>query len=196
MSKHYKITLLFGGGDPSRLMAISQYADVLKYTGQEFSCDTFIWASAWGTNPEATIKANRYIQMIHADYECIKGWNFKYKKPNKCTHHVAVGKHVGAQFEKVTSNTIDQVIYNLVDDEVNHLVKHKNDDLKLITVSRISPEKGFSRMITMLTKLNEGNVKYTWDIYGNTSSDYAQGIVSKLSRFDGVKFHGVLLLYL
>jgi len=46
--------------------------------------------------------------------------------------------------------------------------------LKLITLSRISKEKGFERMVKLANLIP---VPFTWDVYGNTSGAYAKSII-------------------
>jgi len=60
--------------------------------------------------------------------------------------------------------------------------------LKLVTISRISKEKGFERMLQLETMLAASGIAFTWDCYGDLSTNYAKQIVP---RFKHVKFKGV-----
>jgi glycosyltransferase involved in cell wall biosynthesis len=127
--------------------------------------------------------------MVHADYTYyIKGWNFRYTKHPKVTHHVCVGETVKEAFEIATPHKCDAIIYNLLNPDVPNLPKPKNNKLHLVTVSRLSGEKGFDRMVKFAEKIP---CDYEWNVWGNISGAYAQSIVSKFKRLPKVKFHGV-----
>lgn len=146
-------------------------------------------ASAWGTNPEKTIEANRYVQTVHADYDAyVKNWNFTYTPGKKTTHHVAVGQHVANSFEKVCPQKIDKVIYNLLSPYTPGL-KTKSNKLRLVTLSRISKEKGFERMIEFARKLKEAKIEFIWDVFGDITTPHARRIIPKFPQ--SVKFRGV-----
>jgi len=189
MSKHYDITLLYDNVDTfQQLIDASKYADVEKIDKSKIhDCDVFICSSAWGLEPYNYVNAKKYIQVVHADYSYyIKGWNFKYTKHPKTTHHVCVGKTVADAFKVATPYKSDAVIFNLTDNEVKAIPKQKNNKLHLVTISRISPEKGFERML-QLSKLIP--VDYEWHVWGNTKTSYANSIIPKFPK--NVKFHGV-----
>lgn len=191
MSKHLELTLLYDNVDSVKLLIrASQYANIEKIDKTKIhECDVFICSSAWGFEPYNNINAKRYIQMIHADYTYyIKGWNFKYTKHPKTTHHVCVGETVKESFEIATPHKCDAVIYNLLNNEIKPIPKQKNDKLHLVTVSRLSGEKGFDRMVKFAEQIP---VDYEWHVWGNISNPYAQQIVSKFKHLPKVKFHGI-----
>jgi glycosyltransferase involved in cell wall biosynthesis len=191
MSKHLDLTLLYDNVDSLQLLLkASNYANIEKInTSKKHSCDVFICASAWGLEPYNFINAKKYIQMVHADYTYyIKGWNFKYTKHEKVTHHVCVGKTVADAFEVATPHKCDAIIYNLLDNEIKPIQKQKNSKLHLVTVSRLSGEKGFDRMVKFAEQIP---IDYQWNVWGNISGVYAQQIVNKFKHLPKVKFHGV-----
>lgn len=151
--------------------------------------DVIILASAnWNPYPQ-NITANLFIQTIHADYkEFEEKLNFVYRKFPNTTHHIAVSEHVAKIFEEVTPYKIDRVIYNLLPDtEVPKVEKHEK--LSFITLSRFSKEKGYERIIKMAELLR--GVDYVWNIYGDNTTKYAKGIISKLSEYPNIKYRGV-----
>lgn len=115
LSKYYDITFISNSFTASDIFELAKYCHVKKYNPKEvYKADYCILATAWGVRP-TNIKAQKVIQIIHADYEAyIEGWNFKYKKSPITTHHVAVSNHVKTAFEEVTPYKIDKVIYNLL----------------------------------------------------------------------------------
>ena len=95
-----------------------------------YNCDVFVNATAWGYNCLSQINAKKYIQVVHADYGFyLAGWNFKYTRDKKTTHHVAVSNHVKNTFEQTTNFKIDRVIYNLIDTQKKPIPKTKNNIL-------------------------------------------------------------------
>lgn len=60
--------------------------------------------------------------------------------------------------------------------------------MKLITCSRISKEKGFNRVIKLAQLLNDNNIEFTWDIYGEKRGHFWNSIKNKIPL--NVYFHG------
>lgn len=178
--------LIFDTAEISALKKLKYKAYHLDHYPNDY--DVLIIATAWGKMPNI-INAKKYVQMVHADYEAyIKGWEFKYSKLPYTTHHIAVGKHVAKQFEKVTDYKIDKVIYNLLEQRPIPK-KTKSEKLSFITLSRISREKGFERMLIMAEKMKD--VDYVWNIFGDSSNVYSKAIVPKFQKYKQIKFCGL-----
>lgn len=178
--------LIFDKADFSVLKKLKYNAYQLDYLNKEY--DIVVIASSWNGSPQR-IKAKKYIQTIHADYEVFgKIHDFHYSKFGVTTHHVAVSKYVASQFEKVTGYKVDKVIYNLLgSSEITNY--SKNEKLSFITLSRFSKEKGFERMLKMAEMMK--NVDYEWNIYGDISTGYAKSIMRSASKYSQLKFRGV-----
>jgi glycosyltransferase involved in cell wall biosynthesis len=188
MSNHYKITFLFNWVENyDLLLRVSKYARVEKI-GKEKHFDYFICSTAWGATPYNFITADKVIQVVHADYRhVIQNWNFNYEKHPKVTHHVCVGKLVKEGFEEATPYKCDAIIHNLLDNEIILQPKPKNSKLHLITVSRLSGEKGFKRMVKFAELLELNKIDYIWNIYGKIYQDY----VNDFKHLPKVHFKGV-----
>lgn len=190
LEPHTELTVLFEKAEEeTRFFQLSEHFTIERfYKNTIYHCDTFICATAWGQDPYSNIHAKKYIQVIHADLEVlIKGWGkFTYFKNPKVTHHVCVSKHVRNVFQAVTPYKCDKVIYNLLDDKIKPFRRLKNDKLKLITVSRISQEKGIERMIEFAKQIP---VPFEWKVFGNGSSDYAKRLIKLFPP--GMTFQGV-----
>jgi glycosyltransferase involved in cell wall biosynthesis len=188
MSKHYTITFLFNWVENyDLLLKVSKYARVEKI-GKEKHFDYFICSTAWGVSPYDFITADKVIQVVHADYRhVIKNWSFNYEKHPKVTHHVCVGKLVKEGFEEATPYKCDAIIHNLLDNEIILQPKQKNSKLHLITVSRLSGEKGFKRMVKFAELLDLNKIDYIWNIYGKIYQDY----VNDFKHLPKVHFKGV-----
>ncbi len=194
MSKHYDITLVFDFvEDHNLLFEISDYVNVIKIDKKEtYVFDYFINSTAWGYSPYSNIESEKIIQVCHADFRhVISNWNFKYAKHEKTTHHVCVGEIVKQAFEEVTSYKCDAIIYNLLDNSIELEAKIKNDVLHLVTMSRLSGEKGFKRMLQLAQQLDSKKIPYIWNVYGNTTHSFAKQVVSWFKNCPNVIFKGV-----
>lgn len=60
--------------------------------------------------------------------------------------------------------------------------------IRLVTISRISREKGFNRMLKLEQILNDSGVDFIWDCYGDLNTNHAREIVKK---FKYVRFNGI-----
>lgn len=196
MSKHYDVTLMFDNCSSQKIIdEMLQYCKVEKFNfSKTYDCDIFISGSGWGRSAFDKINAKSYIQMIHADYRVIiSGWAFKYQKHPKTTHHVCVGEIVKEAFEQVTPHKCDAIIHNLLDNTIIHEPKRENDILHLVTCSRLSGEKGFKRMLQLAQQLDEKHIPYIWNVYGDASSAYAQGLIKSFANCPNVVFKGITL---
>ncbi len=194
ISKHYDITLLFDWVENNDLLFdISDYVDVIKINkSNKYNFDYFVNSTAWGFSPYNNIEAEKVVQVVHADYRhVISNWNFKYEKHKKTTHHVCVGEIVKQAFEEATPYKCDAIIYNLLDNSIRLEPKVKNKKLHLVTLSRLSGEKGFTRMLNLSNQLDVKKIPYIWNVYGNTKHEFAQKIVKKFSKSPNVIFKGV-----
>lgn len=194
MSKHYKITLLFDWVENNNLLfEISNYCDVINIDKTKtYSFDYFVNATAWGYSPYKNIEAKKVIQVVHADYRhVISNWNFKYIKDAKVTHHVCVGEIVKEGFQEATPYKCDAIIYNLLDNKIKVPKKKKNKILTLVTCSRLSGEKGFTRMLELSNQLDKKNIDYIWNVFGNTEHAFSKKIVASFKDNHKVVFKGV-----
>lgn len=187
MSKYYDITFLFESAENYELLLkLSKYVKVERI-GIEKTFDYFISSSCWGFSAYEFINAKKMIQMVHADYREIQARKFKYFLNPKVTHHVCVGELVKEGFEEATPYKCDAIIHNLLDNEIQLEPKVKNDKLTLITVSRLSGEKGFKRMVKFAELLEENNIDYVWNVYGKTYQEY----LNDFKHLPKVIFNGV-----
>lgn len=60
--------------------------------------------------------------------------------------------------------------------------------IKLVTISRISKEKGFERMLLLEEVLHFSGVQFVWDCYGKCETPYEKKIVS---QFRYINFKGI-----
>lgn len=178
------VTVLYDNGSPN-------IGERIKWN-KIYYCDIFISASAWGKSAFNNVDSKIYVQMVHADYRhVISTWDFKYNKHPKTTHHVCVGELVKEAFEEATPYKCDAVIHNLLDNSIEYEEKPKNDILNLITVSRLSGEKGFGRMLKLANQLDEKQIPYVWNIFGDDSATFGKNLIKTFSNCKSVFFRGI-----
>ena len=163
ISKYYNITFLYSIADEENLKRIEKYVDKAeKYNpNKKYTCDICICASAWGKYPDTVIATTgKYIQVVHADYIKAKEVNFEYNKWFKTTEHIGVSEHVCKVFKEMFPKEKITRIYNILDEK-----QETKPILKLISATRVSKEKGYSRMFKLANKLKEAGVKFRWTIF-------------------------------
>ena len=107
------------------------------------------------------IVAKKFLQWIHSDYD---RYSLELKNVGE-VEYVAVSNHAREVIKK-REGVESSVIYNLLDPDF----KRVNDDvLRLVTNSRVSPEKGFGRMLKFAELLKENKVKFMWLVLGDNS---------------------------
>ena len=179
----YKVVFTFKGvNEQKSLFKYAEVCDIAKLGEEDIHCDICLIASNHLIPTQ--IKAKRYFQWIHSDYK-----KYPIKLANKGNvEYVAVTRHCARvihELEKIDA----KVIYNLVDLDFG---KDKRRILKLVTNSRISPEKGFNRMLLMAKKLKENNIRFVWTVCGDNVYDIAQfeKVKGMFSEIEEVSFVG------
>jgi glycosyltransferase involved in cell wall biosynthesis len=159
----YKVTIAFLGAESNAaLFHYAEVADVIRLeTNTKIEGDVCLIASNH-LRPRQ-IEAKKWIQWIHSDYE--KYNNLQLVRNPEVTQYVAVSEHCAKIAQKMF-NIKPKVIYNLLDEEFG---SNKEKPLRLVTNSRISPEKGFSRMLQFAKQLKAEGVRFEWRIYGDNS---------------------------
>lgn len=166
LSSNYDIMILYNTIHPQQFERLSKLVKCEKYnSNKKYSCDVCVSASAWGGYPDSVVSTkNEYWQFIHGDFKAI---NFKYNKWNKTTRHFAVSKAVQKSFKDWTGYN-STVLYNLLDD-----LQKTKPILKLITMTRLTREKGYDRMLKLAQMLKDNNVKFRWTVFTNPE-DYGK----------------------
>lgn len=185
LSEYYDILFLCGGGDKRQLEKMSTVVDVEVYNENKYyEADIVVYSSSWGSRPEEHLIADRYIQLIHADYHKLKNdFGFVYKKTPKTTEHYGGGDNICKAFKSTYKYECGKLPY-LLDDVKPEKV------LRLITVSRICKGKGFERMLILAKKLKEKNKKFLWDVWGTGTPTDVKKFTNGFDKIPEVCFRG------
>jgi glycosyltransferase involved in cell wall biosynthesis len=189
--KKFEIVYLFLTNTGTHLVKKwSKYATIQRlYDGMPpIHCDICLIASNY---PEHyLIKARKFIQWIHADYEL---YSLPLVRNPHVTRYITVSEHV-SKVSKRLFNVPSVVIMNMLDPDFGKgLTRQKQKDkrLHLITASRISPEKGFERMPILAKMLCDEKIPFVWDVYGNTPDlSYKTKVIDYFKDIPEVVFHG------
>lgn len=163
--KTFDITVLFRSGDAEMLAKIAEVCRVIRYRdGDEVECDVFIFG--WGYDILPHIHAKQYIQTFHADYinrqlnpcpdKCV---SMRFGVAENTTRGIA--EHYGLDI---------QTMYN------PYTPKKPRKVLKLISATRLTPEKGYDRMIKLADALDKAGIPFLWLVF---TDDYAKTFPNK-----------------
>ena len=125
------------------------------------------------------VQADEYYQCIHANYE-IQGL-----PPNispKITEYLGVSKWVSEAYERLLKQRgIDkkvQVCYNPIS------VEKPRKILKLVSPTRLSPEKGKDRMIKLAELFMANNIPFIWLIFTDADIPKLPGFIRMDTQLD------------
>lgn len=155
---HNKYDILFVYTDSSQiqLLQYKQLVRCIKFNNQKFECNKYICASNQNNIADNVNSLdNFYAIIIQADYEAMK-WS--YRQHAKTNVHISVSEVAKKGIENQFQGNV-QVIYNIL-----KLDKPKKV-LNLITCTRLSKEKGFSKMKEFSKILKLKNIRYIWTVF-------------------------------
>lgn len=190
LHKHYDLYIGFGKEDSDfeLLQRFSGYATVTNLTLDTRKYDVAVYCSLY---VPCRVRADRYIRWVHG---CVTDMGFKLKPEPSIEKYVAVGQTCADQLLEQLPNIDVEVIYNEQDDEIlgkaiERIGRPPMGVLNLVTVSRISPEKGFERMLKISQQLKAANISYVWNIVGNGYNKSYQDKIKALAPKEWI-FHG------
>jgi len=161
--KDHDITILYQDGDLEQIARLSDYVRVKKYTGQHIKCEK----AFFNFNLEAidTIEADEYIQLIHGDY---KSMGIMPRRDKRITKYIGVSQNACDAFHELTGEEVE-LCYN----PTRPLKKKTRKVIRLVSMMRIDPMKGFNRMQLFMDKLNAAGVDWHWTIYADQKLAYS-----------------------
>ena len=155
--KDYDITILYRFGDKAQIKRLSEYVRVRKYKdGEIIRCKRAF--CAFNTDILDFIEADEYYQMLHGDYRALGVLPMKH---DKLQHYVACSEVVRDAYADVTGK-VAEVSYN------PFIRPTPKKALRLISATRLTPDKGWNRMLKLAKALDDAGISYIWDIYSDT----------------------------
>lgn len=160
-SNQYDLTLVCRSIDYENALIVGEYANVICDPTETIECDICIVTSV--LVDEEVFKHIRYkeiYQMIHSDWtEMRKYWNLKQKKYDENTKYISVSECARQSY--LNEYGIDSVVIpNIITTDKPIKI------LRILSMTRLSVEKGYKRMCKLCDLFDKYNVPYIWDIYG------------------------------
>jgi glycosyltransferase involved in cell wall biosynthesis len=182
--KGYEVVVAYRSAEThDSLFRYAEVSDVVCVAEEKVKGDVCLVASNHSLN--SNIEADRYLQWIHSDYA---KYNLRLKNIGDIETYVAVSNHAKDVIEEQEGISGVKVIPNLMDKGFGK----KKNYLKLVTCSRVSPEKGFGRMLVFANLLQDNGIDFIWTVYGDNShypNEY-QNWIEKFKTIEGVYFVG------
>ena len=157
LAKQYKnMVVYYSEGDSKQVERLGALVETRRFKKERIKCDRFFCAF----KPDIIdyVDAKEYIQVIHANYK--KRGMMPCYDP-KITKYIGVSEVCCEDFRELTGLDIE-CIYNPV-----YIDKPKKV-LKLVSATRLTPEKGKDRMAKLGRILNESGIPYLWLIFTNS----------------------------
>ena len=168
--KDYDVVIAYQEADGKQLERLRKLVRCIRVTeGKPIECKRCFHAYEFDYN---LVKADEYIQCIHANYE-IQGLPVNISP--KITKYLAVSKWVGEAYQRLLKKRgIDKKVevgYNPI------TVEPPKKILKLISPTRLSPEKGKDRMIKLAEALIKNNIPFIWLVFTDSEIPKLPGFI-------------------
>ena len=149
------ITVFYSYGDLKQIQRLKKYIRVIKYTGQNIKCKKAFFN--YSLKPIDNIEAERYYEIIHANY---KDLGVRPNVHDKINEYIGVSQSVCDVFTELTGLPCT-LCYNPITIEKPKRV------LYLISATRLTAEKGKNRILKLAKALDDAEIPYIWTIFTN-----------------------------
>ena len=175
--KKFDITIMYTDGDPAQVKRLAEYVRVKKWKGERIKCKRcFV---AFNAKVLDYVDADEYIQMLHGDYSSLGVIPDRHEKVQR---YIAVSNVVKDAYKDITGDEA-VVSYNPYTPEKPRKV------LRLISATRLTPDKGMRRMEQLADALDEAGIPFTWDVYTDSTKPIKnKSIALRQPRLDILDF--------
>lgn len=176
--KSFDITLFYRHGDPAQIERLSQYIRVKRYReGQTIRCKRAF--CCFNTDIMENIEADEYYQMLHGDYTSLGVWPEQNPKIQKW---ISVSEVVRDAYKRGKGE--DSIV------SYNPFVPVKpRKVLNLVSATRLTPDKGFNRMVALAEAFDKANIPFLWTVFTDSPKINANPSIICLSpRLDVINF--------
>lgn len=171
----YDLTLVCKNIGYENALIVGEYADVICEPTETIECDICLITSV--LVDEKVFKLIKYktiFQMIHSNWtEIKKVWNLTQKEYDGNTKYISVSECARDSFLKEYGKD-SIVIPNIV-------MVEKTKQLRILSMTRLTVEKGYKRMCRLCDLFDKYNIPYVWDVYSNNSEN--------LKPYGNMNFH-------
>ena len=178
--RDYDLTVIYQHGDADMMKHLAEVMRVIRYRpGDKIICDVFIFG--YGHEILENVEAKEIIQTFHADYIC-RHLNPSFDPRITKRFGVADNTTNGIREHYEWAKDI-QTMYN------PYTVKKPRKILNLISATRLTPEKGFERMVTFANALDKAGVPFHWTVYTDKPREFPNKSVAVMPhRLDILDF--------
>lgn len=161
----YDITLVCRSISSYTALELSEYVNVVCEVENPIECDICIITSVLVDKPVFDqIKYKEIYQMIHSDWTRMrKFWDWKFIEYDKNTKYIAVSDCARKSF--IREYNRDSVV-------IPNLILVEKPELRLLSLTRLTEEKGYLRMCQLCDLLEENGISYVWDVYGTNPLNF------------------------
>ena len=158
--KDYDITIVYRNGDKKQMQRLREVCRVIRYQeGDKIVCDVFIFG--WGWDIIDSVEAKEDVQTYHADFKA-RGIDPCLDKRVTKRYGVAENTTIGIREHfKMDVSTM----YN------PYTPKKPRKVLNLISATRLSPDKGYNRMLQLADALEKADIPYIWTIFTDSPKE-------------------------
>ena len=158
--KDYDITIVYRQGDRKQMKRLADVCRVIKFRdGDKIVCDVFIFG--WGWDILDSVEAKEYVQTYHADF---KARGIDPCMDSRVTKRYGVAENTTIGIREHFNIDV-KTMYN------PYTPKKPRKVLNLISATRLSPDKGYNRMLKLADALEAANIPYLWTIYTDSPKD-------------------------
>ena len=154
----YDLTIIYRYGHEEQINRLKKYVRCVQFTGQEIECEKAFFN--YGADIIDSVKAKEYYFVVHADYAAMikTGQLTNFTLSPKITKCIGVSKLACKNFTEATGRKCE-LSYNPFTYEPPKKI------LNLISATRLSKEKGKTRIIKLAEMLDQAKIPYIWTIF-------------------------------
>ena len=173
----YDVVVAYQEADGKQLDRLRKLVRCIRVIpGKPIKCKKCFHAYEFDYN---LVQADEYYQCIHANYEI---QNLPPNISKNITGYLGVSKWVSEAYERLLKDRgVDrkvEVCYNPIS------VEEPRKVLKLISPTRLSPEKGKDRMIKLAEELIRQNIPFIWLVFTDAEIPKLPGFIRMDTQID------------
>ena len=171
-----QITVLYSQADDEQLARLRPYVNLIQYTGQSIKCNKIIFTMTISVVPDLYREAKERYAIIHCNYN--DKFKYEYAEIPRMDKIYAVSDVAKESFKKVQEQEVFTLYNPVAPDKPRRL-------LKLISATRLTEEKGLSRMQKLSQELEQKGIPYIWLIFtDNPPEKVSKNIILMKPRYN------------
>ena len=148
--------MLYAQADEEQLRRLQPHINCIQYTGQPIICNKIIFTMTISVVPDLYYNAKERYIIVHCNYG--DKYKYEYAEIPKMDKIYAVSDIARDSFKRLQEQEVF-TLYSPVD------IDKPRKLLKLISATRLTEEKGLSRIEKLSKELDEKGIPYIWLIF-------------------------------